>query len=411
MSVEELRARIVRLNSEIELQKNLLEKLENDKFFSLRQLNAALDPVARLPLEISSEIFLRYLTWGAQHVPTLLLNICNAWTDIALATPSLWTTVHIDFPCEDDFAAMLLLWFQRARNRPFSISISLRGCAANWNHYVSDVLWSHGGQLKHLELLDEGDDFVSGDGAIDLFGDTTPVSLPLLETLTIRCQHEQRTYSSSQILKLLRAPCIVETTLHNMALNNHWHRSEILVIPTLRRLIFPEDSAEDSIFRHLSLPALETLSLPMYDISYTELFAFVEQSAAPLQDLVLGCQFVATPPLRDCLCLIPTLTRFKMWEPDMDMVADLFDALAADSSLLPNLRDLTIHIDIGDESDIPDFSWRSLVRAFSTRRMEQFYIVPVVVSPPTDVLASLRELAAAGSKMHVGVEDWNFVLA
>ncbi|KAJ6477608.1 hypothetical protein C8R45DRAFT_779783, partial [Mycena sanguinolenta] len=91
---------IMTLDGEIKLQKKLLKKLEEDRILALRQLNTALDPVARLPLEISSEIFLQSLTpspTGKQDVPIALLRICNAWTNIALSTPRLWTTVRIHF--------------------------------------------------------------------------------------------------------------------------------------------------------------------------------------------------------------------------------------------------------------------------------------------------------------------------
>ncbi|KAJ6477585.1 hypothetical protein C8R45DRAFT_1157400 [Mycena sanguinolenta] len=220
MSVEKLRARIVELDSEIELQKKLLEKLETDRICVLRQLNAALDPVARLPREISSEIFLLPLApspTGKQDVPTALLRISNAWTDIALSTPRLWTTIHIHFPCGDDFAELLPIWFRRTRMHRLSISISLCGPSRNWNHRVSDVLWRHGALFKHLEILDDDldaddDDLNSYDDnfsdltpgeesrAIDLFQDTTSVSLWSLQTLEIHCQSGQRIYNASQIL-------------------------------------------------------------------------------------------------------------------------------------------------------------------------------------------------------------------
>ncbi|KAJ7853706.1 hypothetical protein B0H14DRAFT_3653704, partial [Mycena olivaceomarginata] len=93
--------RIAKLDTEIESQKELLKKLERDKSLAQRQLNAARDPVARLPLEISSEIFVQSLAPfpepGALHAP-MLRNICNAWSDIALSTPELWAAIHINFP-------------------------------------------------------------------------------------------------------------------------------------------------------------------------------------------------------------------------------------------------------------------------------------------------------------------------
>ncbi|KAJ7366809.1 hypothetical protein DFH08DRAFT_663894, partial [Mycena albidolilacea] len=68
-----------------------------------RQLNAIRDPVERLPFDISSEIFLQCLPSSKYSestvfppkprpltAPMLLLNICNAWTGVALSTPALW---------------------------------------------------------------------------------------------------------------------------------------------------------------------------------------------------------------------------------------------------------------------------------------------------------------------------------
>ncbi|KAF7375499.1 hypothetical protein MSAN_00437900 [Mycena sanguinolenta] len=418
-SVEELRTRIVQLESEIEVQRKFLKKLEEDKSLVQRQLNATLDPVSRLPVEISSEIFLHSLATsagGRQDVPTGLLGICIAWRDIALATPALWTTVHIDFPCGNDVAKVLPIWFQRARNFPLFASISLCGRSLNWNHRVFDVLCRYGGQLKQLEILDN-DDLAPDDEdrSIDLFKDTTSVSLPLLQMLTIRCQHARRQYPASQIFQLLRgAPNIVEFISDKV-----WTRGNLdsgsLVLPTLRRLIFGEltTDTDDYILHYLTLPSLEILSLPMSYISGEHLVACIDRSGAPLRDLALGCLFRAIDffDLHGCLRLIPSLTRFKIWNPLADVVTELFAALADSSSLLPNLHDLTIHIYTGDESHISEISWRTLVRALSTRRMEHLYIVPVEASPPMDVLTSLRELVVDGAKIHVGTEELNFVVA
>jgi hypothetical protein len=50
---------IKELSSEITLQKKLLKQLEHDKSLLQGQLNTVVDPSERLPLEISSEIFLQ----------------------------------------------------------------------------------------------------------------------------------------------------------------------------------------------------------------------------------------------------------------------------------------------------------------------------------------------------------------
>jgi hypothetical protein len=94
---DELRARVAELDTEILRQRDseVLKDLERDRSLVRRQLNALIDPVARLrlPVEISSEIFIQSLPPfpqpGAIHIPMLLLNIYNTWRNIALSTPSL----------------------------------------------------------------------------------------------------------------------------------------------------------------------------------------------------------------------------------------------------------------------------------------------------------------------------------
>ncbi|KAF7361532.1 F-box domain-containing protein [Mycena sanguinolenta] len=128
MSVQDLRARIIQLETEIDIHPEALKKLQHEKLLVQHQLNTILDPIALLPLEISSEIFHQSLLPRcpppqpkASHSPMLLLNVCKTWTDIALSTTSLWTGIWIEFPCSDSLAQLLSIWFQRARNQPLSV--------------------------------------------------------------------------------------------------------------------------------------------------------------------------------------------------------------------------------------------------------------------------------------------------
>ncbi|KAJ6510482.1 hypothetical protein C8R45DRAFT_771921, partial [Mycena sanguinolenta] len=83
----------------------------------------------RLPLEISSEIFLQCLppssekTPGALCAPLLLLNICNTWTTIALSTPGLWSAILIDLFWPESLTHLLPTWLQRAGHHPLSITV------------------------------------------------------------------------------------------------------------------------------------------------------------------------------------------------------------------------------------------------------------------------------------------------
>ncbi|KAJ7204619.1 hypothetical protein C8J57DRAFT_1100717, partial [Mycena rebaudengoi] len=101
-TVAALRKRLGELASSITLQKKVLHDLEHSRAATRRQLNTILDPIARLPLEITSDIFMRCLPEvcrpNARTAPILFLNVCATWAEIALSTPALWATIHVDFP-------------------------------------------------------------------------------------------------------------------------------------------------------------------------------------------------------------------------------------------------------------------------------------------------------------------------
>ncbi|KAJ7236022.1 hypothetical protein C8J57DRAFT_1088494, partial [Mycena rebaudengoi] len=107
-SVAVLRARLADISANIARQRKALEDLERSRIDAQRQLNSLLDPIARLPVEISSEIFILCLPdsgSGYRHrrpnpaaAPLLFLSICTAWADIARSTPALWDTIHVHFP-------------------------------------------------------------------------------------------------------------------------------------------------------------------------------------------------------------------------------------------------------------------------------------------------------------------------
>ncbi|KAF8198278.1 hypothetical protein K438DRAFT_1933625 [Mycena galopus ATCC 62051] len=419
MLAEELRTRIEELSSQIELQKELLRKLEGDKRLVQRQLNAVADPVARLPLEISSEIFLQTLPSfpkvGAIHGPMLLLSICNAWTTIALSTPALWRTFRIDFPCAKNLRQVLPSWFQRAGNR--SLSVSVRGDFRACDNEVCAVIWQHGEQLEHLEILndvydeEQDDDEYDCEGEVDLFARSgSPEPMPLLETLTIRSFIPARGFYSVDVLAILRvAPNITECFCGGHLDGGFMHLDTAtsenpLVLPMLRRLMFGEleegDDSDDQILGRLSLPALESLFLPMRTVTFEGLLGFLRRSRPPLTELGMGWEYEPESPdpvhLHECLRLVPTLTGFKMWRPELYVVADFFAALADSPSLLPSLCSLTIEMAISwDRTTIDaESSWRVLLRAVSTRRFHLRLLGVPWQAPPADVLAAFRELLA-----------------
>ncbi|KAJ7208444.1 hypothetical protein B0H12DRAFT_1158454 [Mycena haematopus] len=156
----------------------------------------------------------------------------------------------------------------------------------------------------------------------------------------------------------------------------------------------------------------------MRSVSCQDLLAFIERSAPPLRRLALGWKsddFPNSIQLHECLLTLcfpdvtPSLTRIQMRESDWQTVTSLFAALADSPSLLPNLRNLNIHIGY-DPDTISHSSWRNLIHVLSTRRcLERLYIDNIRVSPPADILATLRELMDDGVELYIGTEELDFV--
>ncbi|KAF7364699.1 F-box domain-containing protein [Mycena venus] len=130
-STSELLARIEELSSAIERQKQVLRDLETSRSDARRDLNVLCDPIARLPLEISSAIFFRclpvdrYPRPNRHNAPMLFLRVCRLWSEIALATPALWAVVGFIFPYDPNAVSRkhFDLWLNRTRNHPLALSL------------------------------------------------------------------------------------------------------------------------------------------------------------------------------------------------------------------------------------------------------------------------------------------------
>ncbi|KAJ7162289.1 hypothetical protein C8R46DRAFT_1104129, partial [Mycena filopes] len=107
---------------------------------------ALISPARRLPLDIIEAIFVaclpthRNCVMSASEAPVLLGRICSPWRTISLATPRLWSSLHITHPSTEqdssvpasvvaETTALRLTvaqtWLRRSGQCPLSISYAL----------------------------------------------------------------------------------------------------------------------------------------------------------------------------------------------------------------------------------------------------------------------------------------------
>ncbi|KAJ6488246.1 hypothetical protein C8R47DRAFT_511074 [Mycena vitilis] len=126
-SAQDLLTHIVELSFAIDDQKQILEDLKARRIDAQRNLNALRDPISRLPVEISSEIFRCCVSDApgpdSGSAPTVVLGVCHRWSSIAVSTPSLLNTVYSDCPLDaPNFYKLLEVW----QSLPLSLHLLVR---------------------------------------------------------------------------------------------------------------------------------------------------------------------------------------------------------------------------------------------------------------------------------------------
>ncbi|KAF7357912.1 hypothetical protein MVEN_00837600 [Mycena venus] len=136
--------RLKHLDDEIAVMRKALDKLseERDALSAYVEGHKALmSPIRRLPLDILEEIFgaclptNRNCVMSAEEAPVILGRICSSWRAISLATPRLWSRLHIVEPRSPEPSNSLNTsrrlqrlevansWLRRSGECPLSISL------------------------------------------------------------------------------------------------------------------------------------------------------------------------------------------------------------------------------------------------------------------------------------------------
>ncbi|KAJ7682393.1 hypothetical protein DFH06DRAFT_1314609 [Mycena polygramma] len=388
-SVQGLRARIEAISSEIDLQKELLKKLERDKVAPTSPRNLVRDLLYPLPSIPERP--------RAHNVPMLLLNVCHSWTDIATSIPALWATICVPCPCAAGFEEGSRAWLQRAGNRP--LSVFLRGKFGDGD--VPAVVWEHSDQLEHLDISEHLEDaerpWAGGIryGILDLVGTQSPRSLRLPQI----------------ILKILRmAPNLRECTFQDMRLvSEDGIDDAVIVLPALRRLMFP--GSDDQILQLLTLPTLVYLSVPLDNVSGQDLLQFFRRSSPPLEELTISYPNLTADQLGESIPFLQTLERLEAFSMEYNVLDALLHALNGSEATLPNLQMLRIRISGENPSSS---SWN---QTFTCDLVPpQLRIVHVELAaysdsakPSTEILAAFRNLRIDGRQIHIGSRDENCI--
>ncbi|KAJ7788284.1 hypothetical protein B0H14DRAFT_2949431, partial [Mycena olivaceomarginata] len=410
--------------------KNVLRDLEKSRSHLRRQLNATLDPIARLPLELSSDIFQRCLPMSSypdpHYAPMLFLNVCHSWTEIALSTPSLWTAIDIECPREkgDDFSTLLELWFARARTNPLSITVHGDPDVGDLDPSVCTVIDKVAGRVENLEL------YVHSDGLQRM-----KAPLPALKTLIIgQGPGTEGTYYqdcvdiATCIAVLCQAPSLIECTFDQLHFLVQEDVPYISTHSTLMHLSLGDENSDvegsGDVLRYLTLPSLNRLWIFDFSIREHDFFDFLTRSSPPLRTLSIRIPFVGwTAGHVDTLSrLLPGLTHLEIhFAPSTEIDVDNFPivealALSGCRTIFPNLSTLIIHGWTPSQS-----RYQKLVTTLSSRSLCLRTCRLVVYKstchnrsqthfkPNLQIIATLQSLVEAGVNIHIGRGGRNWI--
>ncbi|KAJ6504355.1 hypothetical protein DFH09DRAFT_1201440, partial [Mycena vulgaris] len=452
------RARVSDLTLAISRQKLLLEDMQTQLENLQLQLDSIIYPVLTLPPEITSEIFIHCVPPVRSRdvvdpgaAPLLLLHVCLAWRQIAVSTPTLWTTLTIEAQgIQPHFVEIVDTWLTRARQCPLSVKIVTPLTKIDDFDGFLETFSRHSGGMRSLELNLTVGDFDKMDGH--------RLAFPLLQTLSTRVV----TWDGEVGMKVFEhVPMLREVWMHFAPpsfFTLPWHQltkftGEFFTIPEcLEALHFMPNIVECCFAAHpqheltdlichtkiesftlfessevgeiarstdilgfLTLPNLQTLEIldpdpDDFDSHYFQ--SFLSRSAPPLRKLTIRGE--VTIPLA-ALLAVRGLTHLTIWHPSLVFIVTLFDSFGRDRSLVPQLQKLSFLgcIGLASVSQIADLT----AQPITERNNNPGEFAPLqsfrVVSPPgipvdlrlaTSTMLAFQKLKAEGMDIHIGTE-------
>ncbi|KAJ7636556.1 hypothetical protein FB45DRAFT_906818 [Roridomyces roridus] len=373
--------------------------------------NTTSDIITRLPLEISSDIFVQCLPHPvllrASQPPTLFLSLCRGWRAVAVATPTLWTVISDGDTSPHVLPDILDRWLPRSGNLPLSLSIH-RGAA-------EEKISSHAGRVQ--TLINAHAHRVR---SLDLVLGSTPSgwSVPgfcALTQLTVRGRLDSGCNVFEGLALMSAAPNLEQCTLTRLfQYNIHPPVQDIHVttLSSLRHLNLGRPPAGTQgasfttarVLSYFTLPALQTLAISFFDITIADLRAFLLRSTPPLRSLHMEV-LSDGQELAECLRLLtPALEELNIGS----LAYGEADAFVPFLETFPlEFKDFTLQC-----QTLNSWHYELVLEALILRRgcLRSFRLEAAVAERPSEEIAEgMRQLAEEGMKIHVGTRELKYI--
>ncbi|KAK6974563.1 hypothetical protein R3P38DRAFT_3482282 [Favolaschia claudopus] len=342
-----------------------------------RQLNDRHDPIARLPIELSSKIFTHCVPsrneYGTLSAAILLMRICSSWSEIALFTPSLWANPRrICIPDEltSEWTAYLAAWLARGREYPLLLSVS--GPSTISHTEIMRLIIVHAHRIRVLQVQPQtylGVFLPYEHGAVAVF--------PILEFVDVYLpNHAWRTLEVNRVVHALKASPMLQC---------------------------------------FSMGTGDVTDEPMEDLN--GVISFINRSSPPLEELYLNATNSEWPrdAMERLLDVVPRLFTFSLWNGAkvLDTFMELFllqvRDLLGSHLYLPTIEELIFTV----YEPWPAAEWYTKLTGLLTSRsstLKYFTVVfnewvegqPQPPSPKDEDKQNLRNLIAKGMQIDLG---------
>ncbi|KAK7022461.1 hypothetical protein R3P38DRAFT_1118871 [Favolaschia claudopus] len=412
----ELQQEIAALSSEIEAQKAILDDLIGRRSRAQRNLNAVLDPMARLPVELQSKIFVYCLRFDKDErasrpypklAPMLVSNVCQLWRDIAISTPGLWAPLRMEgSPRGDNSFQLYRVWLERSRPLPISLTLEVTSDLSEGVKHIIDWFACRVEEVSLLFLADPHNEYR-----------IPQLRFQSLKKLVVTVHDKKLFYVQDWIDLMHMSPGLLHCTFladfsgYGDSPAGDFEPCTLLALKELRLGVRSSSFRginSTILLRYITLPALESLHIHCNKTlpdAVSDFSAFILRSSPPLRCLVLDA------PTAEYLYVVPTLETLSLTLSTSDLVSVL-ETLATDPAFLPNLEHLTCTLKCTRSRGDFEVVVRMLkVRSLSTLRLNILIISAFdgLAAPDEDILVELRRIRSSGVDIYIGEGQQNLV--